>query len=138
MAIQVHGGSLGVHTDVDARGICGVSALVAARSGVQVAPNKAVVGANAFRHASGIHQDGVLKWRENYEVLDPASIGHARGSEIVLGKLSGRAGFVARARRLGFCLSDGALERAFERFQVLADTKPEVNDDDLMEICSAA
>lgn len=138
MAIQVHGGSLGVHTDVDPRGICGVSALVAARSGVQVPPNKAVVGANAFRHASGIHQDGVLKWRENYEVLDPASIGHARGSEIVLGKLSGRAGFVERARRLGFCLSDGALERAFERFQVLADTKPEVNDDDLMEICSAA
>jgi len=112
MAIQVHGGSLGVHTDVDPRGICGISALVESHSGVRVPPNKAVVGANAFRHASGIHQDGVIKWRENYEVLDPAAIGHLRGSEIVLGKLSGRAGFVERARRLGFCLTDAALERA--------------------------
>ena len=135
MAIQVHGESLGVHTDVDSRGICGVSALAEGQSGVQVPPNKAVVGANAFRHASGIHQDGVLKWRENYEVLDPATIGHARGTEIVLGKLSGRAGFVARAQQLGFCLTDGALDRAFERFQQLADTKPEVDDDDLARIC---
>ena len=97
-----------------------------------------LVGANAFRHASGIHQDGVLKWRENYEVLDPAAIGHARGTEIVLGKLSGRAGFVARANELGFQLTDAALDRAFERFQKLADSQPVVEDDDLAEICSAA
>jgi 2-isopropylmalate synthase len=138
MAIQVHGASLGVFTDVDARGICGVSALVAERSGIDVPPNKAVVGANAFRHASGIHQDGVLKWRENYEVLDPQAIGHARGTEIVLGKLSGRAGFVARAKDLGFCLSDAALEQAFERFQRVADSKPVVEDEDLRAICEAA
>jgi 2-isopropylmalate synthase len=138
MAIQVHGSSLGVHTDVDPQGICGVSALVEARSGIRVPPNKAVVGENAFRHASGIHQDGVLKWRENYEVLDPAAIGHARGTEIVLGKLSGRAGFVARAAQLGFCLSDAALDRAFERFQALADGKAVVEDEDLVEICNAA
>jgi 2-isopropylmalate synthase len=138
MAIEVHGASLGVFTDVDPRGICAVSALVAERSGVAVPPNKAVVGANAFRHASGIHQDGVLKWRENYEVLDPEAIGHARGTEIVLGKLSGRAGFVARARALGFQLTDAALEQAFERFQHLADSKPEVGDEDVREICAAA
>jgi 2-isopropylmalate synthase len=138
MAIQVHGGALGVHTGVDARGICAVSALVAERSGIAVPPNKAVVGANAFRHASGIHQDGVLKWRENYEVLDPQAIGHARGTEIVLGKLSGRAGFVARARSLGFCLTDAALEQAFERFQALADRKPVVDDEDMRVICAAA
>jgi 2-isopropylmalate synthase len=136
MAISVHGASLGVHTGVDARGICALSALVEQHSGVAVPRNKAVVGANAFRHASGIHQDGVLKWRENYEVLDPSAIGHARGSEIVLGKLSGRAGFVARAVQLGFCLSDQALDSAFERFQRLADGQPVVEDDDLRSICA--
>jgi 2-isopropylmalate synthase len=138
MALRVHGRALGVHTDVDPRGICALSALVEERSGVRVPPNKAVVGANAFRHASGIHQDGVLKWRENYEVLDPSAIGHARGTEIVLGKLSGRAGFVARVRALGFDLTDGPLEAAFERFQRLADGKPVVTDEDLVRICSEA
>jgi 2-isopropylmalate synthase len=138
MGIELHGGRIGVHTGVDPRGICALSALVEERSGIRVPPNKAVVGANAFRHASGIHQDGVLKWRENYEVLDPARIGHARGSEIVLGKLSGRAGFVARVRALGFALGDDALERAFERFQRLADGKAVVDDADLREICAGA
>jgi 2-isopropylmalate synthase len=138
MAIEVHGGALGVHTGVDPRGICRLSALVAERSGVAVPPNKAIVGANAFRHASGIHQDGVLKWRENYEVLDPAAIGHAKGTEIVLGKLSGRAGFVARARALGFQLTDERLERAFASFQVMADSTREVGDEDLRAICEAA
>jgi len=138
MAIEVHGARLGVHTGVDPRGICALSALVEERSHVRVPPNKAVVGANAFRHASGIHQDGVLKWRENYEVLDPARIGHARGSEIVLGKLSGRAGFVARVQALGYALTDTALERAFERFQRLADGKAVVDDADLRAICTEA
>jgi len=136
MAVQVHGAALGVHTGVDARGICALSDLVERHSGVTVPPNKAVVGANAFRHASGIHQDGVLKWRENYEVLDPAAIGHARGTEIVLGKLSGRAGFVARTRALGFSLTDAALDDAFERFQALADAKRVIEDGDLRTICS--
>jgi 2-isopropylmalate synthase len=137
MALRVHGAALGVHTDVDPQGICALSALVEERSGVRVPPNKAVVGANAFRHASGIHQDGVLKWRENYEVLDPSAIGHARGTEIVLGKLSGRAGFVAKLKELGFELTDGALEEAFERFQRVADGKPVVSDEELIEICRA-
>jgi len=138
MAIAVHGPALGVHTGVDPRGICALSELVERHSGVAVPRNKAVVGANAFRHASGIHQDGVLKWRENYEVLDPAAIGHPRGSEIVLGKLSGRAGFVARTKQLGFCLTDRALDTAFDRFQHLADEQAVVEDDDLRSICAAA
>jgi 2-isopropylmalate synthase len=137
MALRVHAESLGVHTDVDPRGICSVSALVEERSGIPVAPNKAVVGANAFRHASGIHQDGVIKWRENYEVLDPNTIGHARGTEIVLGKLSGRAGFAARVSALGLALSDTALESAFERFQRMADAKARLEDDDIAAICAA-
>lgn len=136
MALYVHGESLGVHTDVDTRGICAVSRAVAERSGIAVPPNKAIVGGNAFRHASGIHQDGVIKWRENYEALDPASIGHARGTEIVLGKLSGRAGFAERVRALGLELPEEAMCRAFERFQVAANEMPEVVDEDLRAICA--
>ncbi len=101
-----------------------------------VPPNKPVVGGNAFRHASGIHQDGVLKWRETYEVIDPATIGHQQGTEIVLGKLSGRAGFVARVAALGLSLPGDCLDRAFDRFQELANRKREVGDEDLRRICA--
>jgi 2-isopropylmalate synthase len=137
MAFHVHGASLGVHTDVDASGISEISRIVEECSGIAVPPNKPIVGANAFRHASGIHQDGVLKWRENYEVVDPAAIGHPRGSEIVLGKLSGRAGFVSRLAALGIDLAPDGLDRAFGRFQKIANGKPVVNDDDLRAICTA-
>jgi 2-isopropylmalate synthase len=131
VALRVHGEALGVHTGVDPSGICALSRLVEERSGLAVPPNKAIVGRNAFRHASGVHQDGVLKWRETYEVVDPATVGHARGSEIVLGKLSGRAGFVARVRALGLRFPEAGVEVAFRRFQTLADHKREVDDDDL-------
>jgi 2-isopropylmalate synthase len=137
MALRVHGAGLGVHTGVESRGIFGLSKLVEERSGMAVASNKAIVGRNAFRHASGIHQDGVLKQRETYEVIDPAEIGHPIGTEIVLGKLSGRAGFAARARALGFALEGALLQGAFERFQQLADLKREVGDDDVRRICSS-
>jgi 2-isopropylmalate synthase len=137
VALQVHGEAMGVHTGVDPSGICALSRLVEERSGMLVPPNKAVVGRNAFRHASGIHQDGVLKWRETYEVFDPASVGHERGSEIVLGKLSGRAGFVARVRALGLGFPDAGVEVAFRRFQALADRKREVGDDDLRTLFAA-
>jgi 2-isopropylmalate synthase len=134
MALRVHGAELDVHTDVDPAGLCALSALVEERSGIAVPPNKAIVGRNAFRHASGIHQDGVLKWRESYELLDPREIGHARGTEIVLGKLSGRAGFAQRARALGFELSPPDLARAFARFQRLADGCGEVGDAELRRL----
>ncbi len=137
MGLHVHGGALGVHSDVDVAGICAISALVEERSGIRVPPNKPIVGANAFRHASGIHQDGVLKWRETYEVIDPASIGHPRGTEIILGKLSGRAGFMARLSQLGVELSDEVRERAYSRFQQVADTTPVVDDAQLREIVSS-
>jgi 2-isopropylmalate synthase len=135
MAIRVHGERLGVHTNVDTKGIYALSKLVEERSGIAVPSNKAIVGKNAFRHASGIHQDGVLKRRETFEVIDPAWVGHPRGSEIVLGKLSGRAGFKSRARELGFDLSGPQFEVAFTAFQVLADTSREVGQHDVERIC---
>ncbi len=135
MALRVHGTELGVATGVDTRGIWAVSQAVARHSGVAVPPNKAVVGRNAFRHASGIHQDGVLKLRETYETIDPAEIGHPTGTEIVLGKLSGRAGFASRVRALGLCASEAELERAFARFQAIADARGEVSDAELHALC---
>jgi 2-isopropylmalate synthase len=138
MALRVHGPDLGVETGVDARAIYGLSQLVAERSGIPVAPNKAVVGGNAFRHASGIHQDGVLKERSTYECFDPAEIGHPVGTQIVLGKLSGRAGFAARAAALGLPADERALGRAFVRFQALAAAGVTVGDDDLRAIFTEA
>jgi 2-isopropylmalate synthase len=135
MALRVHGPAIGVHTGVDPRGIYPLSRLVEQRSGIAVPPNKAVVGANAFRHASGIHQDGVLKFRRTYELIDPAEIGHPVGTEIVLGKLSGRAGFRERVARLGLAVEGEAFEAAFQRFQARADHQRVVADDDLREIC---
>jgi 2-isopropylmalate synthase len=137
-ALHVHGAALCVHTGVDPVGIHGVSQLVEERSGIALPPNKAVVGRNAFRHASGIHQDGVIKHRETYEVLDPRVFGHPRGTEIVLGKLSGRRGFAERAAALGFALSGEHLERAFTRFQAVASERLEVDDEALRAICRGA
>jgi 2-isopropylmalate synthase len=136
MALRVHGESLGVHTDVDAKGIYALSQLVVERSGVPVMPNKAIVGRNAFRHASGIHQDGVLKHRQNYECIDPADIGHPTGTEIVLGKLSGNAGFASKAKSLGFDLRGAQLAKAFAEFQALADRQRDISDDEVRAICS--
>jgi 2-isopropylmalate synthase len=138
MAIAVHGESLGVHTDVDTKGIFPLSQLVQERSGIPVTANKAIVGRNAFRHASGIHQDGVLKHRLNFECIDPASIGHPTGTEIVLGKLSGTAGFASKARALGFDLRGGQLQNAFAAFQALADKQRDISDDEVRAICAKA
>jgi 2-isopropylmalate synthase len=135
VALRLHAREIGADTRVDTRGIYALSHLVEERSGLGVAPNKAVVGRNAFRHASGIHQDGVIKERTTYEIIDPADIGHPCGSEIVLGKLSGRHGFAARVRALGIELTPGALERAFERFKAVAEQKREVEDEDLVRLC---
>ena len=99
---------------------------------MSVQPNKAIVGANAFRHQSGIHQDGILKMRETYEIMDAKDLGWpTAGGEIVLGKTSGRAGFKARLQGLGYDLDDEELSRAFLAFKELADKKLEVDDRDL-------
>jgi 2-isopropylmalate synthase len=97
---------------------------------MSIQPNKSVVGENAFRHASGIHQDGVLKERTTYELMDPVSIGWP-GNALVLGKLSGRAGLRSRLEALGYVLSREDLDAVFEAFKVLADKKQEVTDRDL-------
>jgi 2-isopropylmalate synthase len=135
MALRVHGEALGVTMGVDTRAIHGLSRLVAERSGMAVPPNKAVVGGNAFRHASGIHQDGVLKERSTFECFDPAEIGHPEGTQIVLGKLSGRAGFAARVAELGCSLDDRSLARAFARFQALAASGVVVGDAEVRALC---
>ena len=117
-------------TDVDTRQIEKTSRLVSEFTGMWVQPNKAIVGANAFKHHSGIHQDGVLKERTTYEIMDPQSIG-IRGSTLVLGKLSGRHALRTRLEELGYTLKDEELDRAFRAFKDLADRKKEINDRDL-------
>jgi 2-isopropylmalate synthase len=107
------------------------SRLVSDLTGINVQPNKAVVGLNAFRHASGIHQDAVLKLRENFEIINPREIGHPEATKIVLTKVSGRAGLMSRLTELGYELTRDELDRIFARFKDLADKKQEVDDRDL-------
>jgi 2-isopropylmalate synthase len=119
-----------VEIGIDTTQIYPTSRLVSRITGMPVQPNKAVVGENAFRHASGIHQDGVLKDRSTYEVMQPERVG-VPGSTLVLGKLSGRAGLQARLEALGYELSREEVSKVFESFKVLADRKREVTDRDL-------
>ena len=130
MAIETRSAMLGVSTKIDTTQIYRTSRLVSDITGFAVQPNKAIVGANAFRHASGIHQDGVLKERTTFEIMDPQSVGWP-SSTLVLGKLSGRAGLRARLEELGFQLDQEQLNAAFEAFKILADRKREVTDADL-------
>jgi len=111
------------------------SRLVSTLSGMHVQPNKAVVGKNAFAHESGIHQDGVLKERTTYEIMNPALIG-LHQNNIVLGKHSGRHAFRERLAELGYELGDADLDKAFVRFKALADKKKEITDQDLEAIVS--
>jgi 2-isopropylmalate synthase len=137
IALRVHADWLGIHTNLKTEEIYPLSKLIEQKSGLIVPANKAVVGRNAFRHASGIHQDGVLKQRDTYEVIDPAWVGHPEGTKIVLGKLSGRAGVAARAKALGCELRGAELARVYEVFQRIADERSEVHDDELLAICKA-
>ena len=120
-------------TNIDTRQIFRTSRLVSNLTSMLVQPNKAIVGANAFSHESGIHQDGVLKNRLTYEIMDAQSIG-LNDNQIVLGKLSGRNAFRSRLKELGFELSDQDLNKAFVRFKELADKKKEISDRDLEAI----
>lgn len=119
--------------NIDTKQIYKTSRLVSNLTGMLVQPNKAIVGANAFAHESGIHQDGVLKNRLTYEIMDAKSIGLI-DNLIVLGKLSGRSALSARLKELGFELSDQELNAAFVRFKELADKKREISDRDLEAI----
>ena len=130
MGIETRKDFLGVSTNIDTRQIYRTSRLVSDITGFAVQPNKAIVGANAFRHASGIHQDGVLKERTTFEIMDPQSIGWP-SSTLVLGKLSGRAGLRARLEEMGYKLTQEELNEAFQTFKDLADRKREVTNADL-------
>lgn len=120
-------------TNIDTRQIYKTSRLVSNLTGMLVQPNKAIVGANAFAHESGIHQDGVLKNKLTYEIMDAQSIG-LNENQIVLGKHSGRNAFRTRLKELGFELSEQELNKAFLRFKELADKKKEISDRDLEAI----
>ncbi|MCY7332244.1 MAG: 2-isopropylmalate synthase [Pseudanabaena sp. CAN_BIN31] len=119
--------------NIDTKQIYKTSRLVSNLTGMLVQPNKAIVGANAFAHESGIHQDGVLKNRLTYEIMDAQSIG-LTDNLIVLGKLSGRKALSSRLKELGFELSDQELNAAFVRFKEVADKKREISDRDLEAI----
>ena len=134
MAIRTRGDFTGLSTGVRTEELYRASRLVERVSGMAVQSNKAVVGRNAFRHSSGIHQDGVLKLRETYEIMDPSSIGIPAGDSLVLTKLSGRHGLRARISDLGVELEEEALARVYEAFQDVADRKDEVDDRDLHAI----
>jgi 2-isopropylmalate synthase len=132
MAIQTRRDLLGVETKIHTKELYRASRLVSDLTGMSIQPNKAIVGANSFRHQSGIHQDGILKMRETYEIMDAKDIGWpSGGAEIVLGKVSGRHGFKARLEQLGYELTEEELSRAFMAFKELADKKAEIDDRDL-------
>ena len=130
MSIETRKDILGVSTNIDTKQIYRTSRMVSDITGFPVQPNKAIVGANAFRHASGIHQDGVLKERTTFEIMEAQSVGWPSNT-LVLGKLSGRAGLRARLDDLGFQLDQEQLNTAFKAFKDLADRKREVTDADL-------
>ncbi len=133
MAILTRKDLFPFHTRIAPKHIYATSRLVSKITGMVVQPNKAVVGSNAFAHESGIHQDGILKEKQTYEIMTPESVGIPKSS-LVLGKLSGRHAFKERLKELGFRLSEEDFELAFKRFKDLADKKREIYDEDLESI----
>ncbi len=133
MALKVRGDIMPYTTGIDTRKIMNISRRVATVSGFPVQFNKAIVGKNAFAHESGIHQDGMLKNSETFEIMRPEDVGLA-GTSLPLGKHSGRAALRAKLSELGFDLADNQLNDVFVRFKDLADRKKEVYDDDLMAL----
>jgi len=122
-------------TGIRTREITATSRLVASLSGIPVSPNKAIVGSNAFTHASGIHQHGVIQHRQTYEIINPADIG-LTANTIQLGKLSGRHAFADRVRQMGYSLGEDAIDATFARFKEIADRKAVICDDDIRAILS--
>jgi 2-isopropylmalate synthase len=136
MAIRTRKDLFSVETGIDISHIVPVSRLVSSITGFPVQPNKAIVGANAFAHESGIHQDGILKFRETYEIMRAEDVGWS-ANKLSLGKLSGRAAFSARLDELGISFSSKAdFNEAFVRFKELADKKREIFDEDLQALVS--
>lgn len=136
MIIRQHSYLQQYHTDINSRLLYPTSMLVRERMGMAVQPNKAIVGANAFAHSSGIHQDGVIKKRETYEIIDPLDVGVDK-SKIVLTARSGRAAVAYRAKNLGYDLTKNELDVVYHDFLNVADVKKEVEDDDLTQIITS-
>ncbi len=133
MILKTRKDLLGLETSIASEQIYPTSRLVSSITGMSVQPNKAIVGDNAFAHESGIHQDGLLKDKTTYEIMTPESVGLSR-STLVLGKHSGRHAFKTRLKELGYDVTGENLDKAFERFKVLADKKKEVFDEDIEAI----
>jgi 2-isopropylmalate synthase len=136
MALKTRGQLFGLATGVNTQHISRTSKLVSAVTGMLVQPNKAIVGDNAFAHEAGIHQDGVLKKQETYEIVKPESVGVSQ-SLLVLGKHSGRHGFASRLAELGYELDNEALDKAFRNFKDLADRKKTVTNADLVALVTS-
>lgn len=125
--------TLGLDTNINSKLLYDTSQMVSQKMGMMVQPNKAIVGANAFAHSSGIHQDGVIKNRETYEIIDPFDVG-VNESSIVLTARSGRAALAYRAKKVGYELTKVQLDIVYQEFLKYADRKKEVMDDDIHEI----
>jgi len=132
MILKTHQG-LGLHTNINAKLIYELSRMVSTQMRMPVQPNKAIVGANAFAHSSGIHQDGFLKNRENYEIIRPEDVGFPSAS-IVLTARSGRHALKYHLDRLGHNLNKEELNETYKRFLELADRKLDINDEDLLSL----
>jgi 2-isopropylmalate synthase len=130
MALHTRRPVFSLTTGIDTTQLVRTSKLVSNYTGIVVPPNKAIVGANAFAHEAGIHQDGLLKHQQTYEIMRPESVGVTR-TQLVLGKHSGRHALKARLAELGYGLSEPELDKAFERFKALADKKKTIGDADL-------
>jgi 2-isopropylmalate synthase len=135
MALRQRRDYFGADTNINAKELIRTSRLVSSITGIVIQPNKAIVGANAFAHSSGIHQDGVLKERSTYEIMDPADVG-AGGSSIILTARSGRHALHHRIAELGNELPETEFEKVYEAFLALADKKKEVFDEDIEALIS--
>ena len=124
---------LNLDTNINSKLLYDTSLMVSEKMGMSVQPNKAIVGSNAFAHSSGIHQDGVIKNRETYEIMDPADVGVSESS-IVLTARSGRAALAYRAKNVGYELTKLQLDKVYENFLKFADVKKEIVDEDIHEI----
>jgi 2-isopropylmalate synthase len=132
MILRQHS-ELNLETNINSKLLLEMSKLVSELMGMIVQPNKAIVGSNAFAHSSGIHQDGVIKNRETYEIIDPIDVG-VNESAIVLTARSGRAAIAFRAKKIGYDLTKIQLDKVYHEFLKFADIKKEVTDNDLPHI----
>jgi 2-isopropylmalate synthase len=135
MILRTRSDRFNIETGVDTSRVVPTSKLVSSITGMPIQANKAIVGANAFAHESGIHQDGMLKHQKTYEIMTPESVGWST-NRMVLGKHSGRAALKSRYEELGVEMDDNRLIHVFDRFKTLADKKKDIFDEDLMSILS--